>query len=808
MLGQRFCSETDGVTMLMLRSRGARCCIICALILCTVSVSRAQVSYTILGNVGPGPVVNGINASGQVVGSTFNSFSNGTQGNLGFLYSGGSFITLLPPGGVLSSAQAINASGQVVGWYTDSSGNFHGFLYSAGTFTTIDVPGSIDTQALGINDSGQIVGNFTVVLGVTRETHGFLLSGGNFTTIDAPGTNPNNIYTSVVAINNAGQLAGNFYGTNNEQFGFFYSAGTFTTITAPTGTTGAGTELLPAGINATGQVVGTYNGSNGTHHGFLFSGGVLSTIDPPFPNPNTEVTGINDSGQIVGFYQAPGTAFGFVLSAGIYVTLNPSEGVPGGYLNGFAYAINNAGQIAGTYDNSQTVPFVFLATLEPITFLDPVPNLLNGPAVTTDSGLLSAPLVANAISGVSADGVTQVVIRITAPMAGEQYTLTLLNDSNAQSNLPDEDGALANLGSSTFVQSQIFVTAESTVNGPMAFAIYRAPVDFARLLNTSDESAAKRSVSIQVLDNGTKTMFTVPFQIIRPPVALIHGLWSGPATWNEFAQALNSSSLFSIYRVDYQSSNFVQVQINERIALTQLGDFLNQFKQAQSVAAVQFDLVGHSMGGLISRYLVFDPRFYMDGNYKQGWTHKLITIDTPHAGSVVTALLDASGAACHAAYATANTPIDGATHDLEPNSALLQTVYSLPLPPTHAIAGYMTPSQDFAASSFVNGLVAPVLNLVCPTLFNAVTPFSFSGLYGGPNDIAVAESSQVYGFPQGLAVDLVPGVVHSGPTLPWLNQWAGIPPGSLSAGSGNPALVLNLLNTPPSSGAFRQGIAP
>ena len=97
-------------------------------------------------------------------------------------------------------------------------------------------------------------------------------------------------------------------------------------------------------------------------------------------------------------------------------------------------------------------------------------------------------------------------------------------------------------------------------------------------------------------------------------------------------------------------------------------------------------------------------------------------------------------------------PIDGATHDLEPGSVLLQTLYSLPLPPTHAIAGYMTPSQDSTISSYLNNLVVLGVNvpaLVCPTLFNAVTPFSFSVLYGGPNDIAVAEYSQVYGFPQG-----------------------------------------------------------
>jgi hypothetical protein len=55
---------------------------------------------------------------------------------------------------------SINASGQIVGFYYDSSNHAHGFLDNNGTFSTIDPPGSIDTQILGINDAGQMVGNY------------------------------------------------------------------------------------------------------------------------------------------------------------------------------------------------------------------------------------------------------------------------------------------------------------------------------------------------------------------------------------------------------------------------------------------------------------------------------------------------------------------------------------------------------------------------------------------------------------------------------------------------------------------------
>ena len=54
----------------------------------------------------------------------------------------------------------INASGQIVGYYFDGSGNEHGFSYNGSTYTTIEPPltGPDGSFAFGINDAGQIVG--------------------------------------------------------------------------------------------------------------------------------------------------------------------------------------------------------------------------------------------------------------------------------------------------------------------------------------------------------------------------------------------------------------------------------------------------------------------------------------------------------------------------------------------------------------------------------------------------------------------------------------------------------------------------
>ncbi|HZQ55141.1 MAG TPA: PEP-CTERM sorting domain-containing protein [Bryobacteraceae bacterium] len=73
----------------------------------------------------------------------------------------------------------------------------YGFLYrSDGTFTTINVPGSLSTAAFGINNYGDIVGSFTDNSG----QHGFLDRDGVFTTLNAP------LPLSASAINDSGQI--------------------------------------------------------------------------------------------------------------------------------------------------------------------------------------------------------------------------------------------------------------------------------------------------------------------------------------------------------------------------------------------------------------------------------------------------------------------------------------------------------------------------------------------------------------------------------------------------------------------------
>jgi len=119
------------------------------------------------------------------------------------------------------------------------------------------------------------------------------------------------------------------------------SDGTFTPIHVP-GALGS----VPAGINDAGQIVGWFSDATGTH-GFLLSGGNFTTIDVPGAALGTQALGINVTGQIVGvFTDASSVPHGCRLSGGTFNTIDVPAAM--GH-NTVAHGINAGGQIVGTF---------------------------------------------------------------------------------------------------------------------------------------------------------------------------------------------------------------------------------------------------------------------------------------------------------------------------------------------------------------------------------------------------------------------------------------------------------------------------
>jgi probable HAF family extracellular repeat protein len=310
-------------------------------------------------NATDGTVPDDINDSGQIVGHY-----TGTDNNFhGFLYNVGSssYVTLTDPLGTSTYANGINNSGLIVGFYGDFSASggssaTHAFTYDSSKISSSTTPRYVSfddpsaagaTSANGINDSGQIVGNYRYN---TFDTHGFLVDvRGNYTSLDGPGGSTS---SEAVDINNRSQIVGGYLASSSQDRagepphagtyrGFIYDHGSYTTISVPSS---SGEFTTPTGINDLGQVVGYYRDGTNAYRGFIYSNGVYTTIDDPNGQiaygTGTVLNGINDQGQIVGYAtrlsgDTTGSAVNsdsFVLTLPTLITLNAASAdyyVPG-----------------------------------------------------------------------------------------------------------------------------------------------------------------------------------------------------------------------------------------------------------------------------------------------------------------------------------------------------------------------------------------------------------------------------------------------------------------------------------------------
>ncbi len=142
-----------------------------------------------------------------------------------------------------------------------------------------------------------------------------------------------------------------------------------------------------------------------------------------------------------------------------------------------------------------------------MAMIDPIPDLLQGEGITTDPKIL-------ATSGRSVRGVASgswVLLRFRANFAGERLQLTILNDAGEPSRTSSEDGGLAQVpittsGTETLFQAfhfdsgSLMVTAVKNAREATAFALFRAPENFARDKRDYDKASRGLSFRVQSLD--------------------------------------------------------------------------------------------------------------------------------------------------------------------------------------------------------------------------------------------------------------------------------------------------------------------
>jgi hypothetical protein len=279
--------------------------------------------------------------------------------------------------------------------------------------------------------------------------------------------------------------------------------------------------------------------------------------------------------------------------------------------------------------------------------------------------------------GVAADGVSRIYLKIkkgsdTLPnikavnvslkrfVAGEANTRGKLKPALVIDKYSEEasEGTAAQINMSD---------ADLKVGLPGEFWVwYVSPEDFSNDSLSAYASLRKRydtlTVTVTYLNNKKDTM-DYKIGVVRPPTLFVHGLASSPEAWES-----TSHNYFGKYIPFLQSPLFIYKRalkmdprgLFQKNAAQLLGGDINVYALNEDrlntlqgnieamrdlrYASSQVDYVCHSMGGCMIRSAInFFPGKFFAGegsnykykNYKKGFTHKVLTLDTPHNGAGV-----------------------------------------------------------------------------------------------------------------------------------------------------------------------------
>ena len=252
----------------------------------------------------------GISNAGTIAGY----FGSGAAGhpNKGYLlfppYGQGNYVSENFPGSAQTQLTGLNDNGTKVGFFSTMNNasqmndNF-GFWqrngkYHVADFPTNDAASPPVDQLLGVNDGDIAVGFWTDAAG---NNHGYEydINNGRYAAVTDPSA-PSASLTAA-AINNDGAIAGFYVNQDGVTDGFIKTGHRFTDLAVP-----GAASTMALGVNDHDEVVGSYtvgSGSNAVMHGFTWTpGGGFTTVDDPHGMGTTTINGVNDAGDLVGFY--------------------------------------------------------------------------------------------------------------------------------------------------------------------------------------------------------------------------------------------------------------------------------------------------------------------------------------------------------------------------------------------------------------------------------------------------------------------------------------------------------------------------
>ena len=259
--------------------------------------------------------------------------------------------------GASSKAFAINNNGFITGAAPNAgTTNTRAFLANGNltnpVLTDLGTIGGASSNGYAINSNNVVAGSSNLSAAATALRAAYFDPTPHDAGIIGPGT------TGVLrGVNNSGLAVGS---SNNGQVAVTYQIGTSTTITSLAPALGGAAYSNALAVNNSGQIVGNFGTSGSSNQlfrystatGVLESLGTLGGTSVGGGDANAGAFGINDSGQIAGFgrFSAATTNHAFLYDN----TSLKDLGTLGGTISA-AYGLNTAGAVVGASQYSTTV---------------------------------------------------------------------------------------------------------------------------------------------------------------------------------------------------------------------------------------------------------------------------------------------------------------------------------------------------------------------------------------------------------------------------------------------------------------------
>lgn len=426
------------------------------------------------------------------------------------------------------------------------------------------------------------------------------------------------------------------------------------------------------------------------------------------------------------------------------------------------------------------------------------------------------------VNGLTADGMAQIFVTIPSGMDVSQ------GGAKPMLEFYDSKGSKLYLADNVNDRGQCYEIKYNEKFGCEGF-IYRAPANFP-IRPKQKHFVVKVYVPLADVEEGMA--YLTSFDVYRPGLALIHGLNSSSDCFDNFVKYLEEDGSYlmtSVNNVSYKESNNKAFDYNANTAkvIETACEKLYTDLYEQGIVSYAYDLVGHSMGGILSR-------LYGQDETNKKHVHKIITVNTPHWGSPIGDLADLfpelqeldekyseeEGKTAKLWNNTLGTIIGPAISDLATSSQAIRDLSNsasmLEGVPVHAVCSYMyevfdtppviLPEKKSGFAAYLAAAGASLNNAIWFEVYSSDSKKVLDKIFGEwRHDGIVGFTSQLGGLPENatyVTIESAPYAVLNQPDLGLFGYFSDAHHCSTCSWSETKANLVSLLHAPVDHGKF------